>query len=184
KILKNPDNRIIYDFFINDKTQTDEITINFETPARIKINDNLSKDLGVGKGTIIKMIDFLVKANVITPVSPYVSGKSKVRKESKYLFTSSAIRSVILTVLGEREREVGLTREDLFAMHIDELFYLKEGPDYVWKNTLFEVGGPSKTTEQFRHANWKGRKYIVYESEQVSSGEVFKLPFYIFLSGF
>ncbi|MBI5208303.1 MAG: CRISPR system precrRNA processing endoribonuclease RAMP protein Cas6 [Candidatus Firestonebacteria bacterium] len=45
KILKNPDNRIIYDFFINDKTQTDEITINFETPARIKINDNLSKDL-------------------------------------------------------------------------------------------------------------------------------------------
>ncbi len=45
KILKNPKNRIDYDFFIDEKTQTDEITINFETPARIKINDNLSKDL-------------------------------------------------------------------------------------------------------------------------------------------
>ncbi|MBI4651048.1 CRISPR system precrRNA processing endoribonuclease RAMP protein Cas6 [Candidatus Desantisbacteria bacterium] len=46
KILKNPDNRIDYGFFVDKELNNrDEITINFETPARIKVNDNLSTDL-------------------------------------------------------------------------------------------------------------------------------------------
>ncbi|MBI5206211.1 MAG: CRISPR system precrRNA processing endoribonuclease RAMP protein Cas6 [Candidatus Firestonebacteria bacterium] len=46
KILKNPDNRIDYSFFKNKEVNNnDAITIDFETPARIKVNDNLSSDL-------------------------------------------------------------------------------------------------------------------------------------------
>jgi len=146
--------------------------------------DNLSKDLGVGKGTVIKMIEYLVKANVIRTAYPYAYGKTKVRKEPKYLFVSPTIRSVILGLLGEKEREIGLVREDLFAMHLDELFYLKDGPDYVWKGTIFEIGGPSKDSKQFKNVKFKGRKYIVHDGLEISNGEVFKLPFYIFLSQF
>lgn len=146
--------------------------------------DNLSKDLGLGKGTVIKMIGYLVKANVIRIVYPYVSGKAKVRKEPKYLFTSPAIRQVLLNLLGEKERAIGLSREDMFAMHINELFYLRTGPDYVWKNALFEVGGPGKDTRQFKGLSLTGKRFVVHEGLDISSGEVLKIPFYVFLSHF
>lgn len=147
--------------------------------------DNLSKDLRIGKGTIIKMIEHLSKANLINIVYPYTEGMARIRKEPKYLFASPTIRSVILHMLGEKEREIGLVREDLFATHIsNDLFYLKSGPDYVWKNAIFEIGGPNKDTKQFKNISFKGRKYIVYDSEEFSGGEIIKLPFYIFLSHF
>ncbi|MCX8202613.1 MAG: AAA family ATPase [Candidatus Micrarchaeota archaeon] len=145
--------------------------------------ETISRDLGVGKGTVIKMIDYLIKANVIKSIYPYSSGKGKVRKEPKYLFTSPVIRQTILEILGEKERIVGLTREDMFAMHIDDLFYLKTGPDYIWRDTIFEIGGPSKGIEQFKEFANK-RKYIVYDGFQIINTDPMKLPFYIFLSHF
>jgi predicted AAA+ superfamily ATPase len=148
--------------------------------------DSISRDIGVGKGTVIKMLDLLSKANVIRAVYPYATGKGTIRKEPKYLFTSPTIRETLLSFLGEKERAVGLTREDLFAMHIDELFYLKTGPDYVWRDTLFEIGGERKTTEQFKEIKIikKMRKYIIHEGLQTTSNEIIRLPFYIFLSHF
>ena len=146
--------------------------------------DSLSRDLCVGKGTLIKMLEYLIKANVIKPIYPYAHGKAKVRREPKYLFVSSAFRLVLLELLGEKERAVGLSREDVFAMHIDGLFYLRDGPDYVWKNSIFEIGGPSKDARQFRNIDFKGRKFIIYEGEEVKSGEVSRIPFYVFLTYF
>ena len=151
----------------------------------------MSRDVGAGKGTIIKMLDLLTKANVIHPVYPYSAG-GKIRKELKYLFTSPTIREILLSFLGEEERVVGLIREDLFAMHIDDLFYLKTGPDYIWRNTLFEIGGERKTTEQFKQFKQfkitkKMRKYVIHEGLQITSNEIneiIRLPFYIFLSYF
>ena len=146
--------------------------------------DNFSKDIVVGKGTIIKMVEYLAKANVIRPVYPYSAGRAKIRKEPKYLFTSPTIRSVILGLLGEKEKEVGLAREDMFGMHLDDFFYLKDGPDYVWKEALFEIGGPSKDSKQFKNIKFKGRKYIISDSLAIAGGDVLKLPFYIYLSYF
>jgi hypothetical protein len=99
---------------------------------------------------------------------------------------------VLLDLIGEKESGRGLVREDLFAINIEkeELFYLPKGPDYVWRNYLFEIGGTSKGKEQFKNlevlgskSNFSG-KYIIHEGLQISSGEVFKLPFYVFLSYF
>jgi predicted AAA+ superfamily ATPase len=154
--------------------------------------DSLSRDVGIGKGTVIKMLDYLSKANLIKPIYPYSKGKGKVRKEPKYLFTSPIIRDVLLDLIGEKESGRGLIREDLFAINIEreELFYLPKGPDYVWRNYLFEIGGASKGREQFKDLevlenklNFSG-KYIIHEGLQISSGEVFRLPFYVFLSYF
>ncbi len=152
--------------------------------------DGLARVLGLGKGTTIKMIDYLIKANVVRRIDPYKNGRSRVRKEPKYLFTSPTIRKVLLDLIGEKERCVGLSREDMFAMHIeDELFYLKSGPDYIWKNSLFEVGGPYKDAGQFKGIQIKGGRFIVHEGLEVSSESVdhhtiLKVPFYIFLSYF
>ncbi|MEK6978753.1 MAG: AAA family ATPase [Candidatus Micrarchaeota archaeon] len=144
--------------------------------------DNLSTDLGLGKGTVVKMIEYLTKANLIIPVMPYKSGKAKVRKESKYLFASPVIRETILQLLGEKERAVGLGREDLFAMHVDGLFYLKTGPDYVWNNALFEIGGPSKSSGQFAMVNAKLKRFIIHEGTEISYADIMKIPFYVFLT--
>lgn len=146
--------------------------------------DNLSKDLELGKGTIIKMLNYLEKANLIKTIYVCVQGKAKIRKEPKYLFTSPTIRTVLLELLGEKERGLGLSREDLFAMQLEELFYLKTGPDFVWNNMLFEIGGQSKTSKQFKNIDFKGKKFIIYDSLEIQKQEIFKLPFYIYLSHF
>lgn len=184
--------RVIYEDIAHAGNFSDEITQMFLPLIKLlalseKTSlDVLSRDLKVGKGTVIKMIDFLTKANLILPVLPYAFGKAKVRKEPKYLFSSPAIRSVVLKLIGEKEREAGLTREDLFAMHAEGVFYLKDGgPDFVWRNCMFEIGGPSKTAAQFKNVNFKGKKFIVHEGTELSmQNEVVKLPFYIYLSQF
>jgi len=180
--------RVIYEDIGTTGSFTEDVIEKFWPLLRLlalseKISyDNLSKDLGVGKGTVIKMINFLSLAHVIRPVFPYVLGKGKVRREPKYLFASPVIREVILNVLGERERGRGLGREDMFAMHIsNELFYLKTGPDYVWRDGIFEVGGPNKGSEQFKGLKIKGRKFIIHEGVEILSGDVLAIPFYIFL---
>jgi len=182
--------RIIYEDIGKSSSFSEEILDKFKPLLRLLAlsektsYDNLSRDIGVGKGTVIKMLDLLIKANVIKTIYPYAIGKGTIRKEPKYLFTSPTIREVLLSFLGEKERMIGLTREDLFAMHIDELFYLKTGPDYIWKDALFEIGGRGKTSEQFGFVEEKKRKYIIHDGLEVTGNEIIKLPFYIFLTYF
>lgn len=196
-LLENPDStlldvidRVIYEDIGGSDSFTEDILGKYWPLLKLLAlsektsYDALSRDLGLGKGTVIKMIGHLLRAKLVKAVYPYAHGKGKVRKEAKYLFTSPTIRNVILNLLGERERAVGLGREDLFAMQLDDFFYLKAGPDYVWKNTLFEVGGPGKGTEQFRNLPFKMKKYVIHEGVEIQGGDVFRLPFYLFLSYF
>jgi predicted AAA+ superfamily ATPase len=189
--------RIIYEDIGSVASFSEEVLNKFKPLLKILAlsektsYDSLSRDLGVGKGTVIKMLDYLSKANVIKPVYPHAKGKSKIRKKLKYLFASPVIRQVLLDLIGEKERGNGLIREDLFAMHIEkeELFYLTKGPDYVWRNYVFEIGGIRKEEEQFNYLEDKNLhvfsgKYIIHDGLQISSGKIFKLPFYIFLSYF
>ncbi len=182
--------RIIYEDIGGTSSFNEEVLSKFWPLLKLlalseKISyDALANDLNVGKGTIIKMIDYLEKASVIHKAQIYKKGKSKIRKEPKVLFVSPFIRMVLLDLLGEKERAIGLSREDLFAMHTEELYYLKTGPDFVWKNTLFEIGGPNKDLKQFKEIDFKGKKIIVFEGVEIQNKDVFKLPFYIFLSHF
>jgi predicted AAA+ superfamily ATPase len=180
--------RVIYEDIGGVGSFSDEVIVKFWPLLRLLAlsektsYDNLSKDLGVGKGTVIRMIEYLSLARVIKPVFPYAMGKGKIRKEPKYLFASPVIREAILDVLGERERSRGLTREDMFAMHLHELFYLKTGPDYVWRNCIFEIGGSSKGLEQFKNLEIKGRRFIIHEGVEIAAGDILRIPFYIFLT--
>ena len=182
--------RIIYEDIGGIGSFTEEVLNKFWPLLKIlalseKISyNNLSNDLELGKGTVIKMLNYLEKANLIKTIYIYTSGKAKIRKEPRYLFTSPTIRTVLLELLGEKEKAVGLSREDLFAMHLEKLFYLKTGPDFVWKNMLFEIGGPNKNSKQFKDIKFKGKKFIISDGLEIQKQEVFKLPFYIFLSHF
>lgn len=58
--------------------------------------DNLSKNLGVNKATIRKMLESFREASILKRIYPYSSNKSQITKSSKYLFVSSVYRDTLL----------------------------------------------------------------------------------------
>ncbi len=148
--------------------------------------DNLSKDLSVSKGVIGEMIRALINSGIIKAVLPYGSGRVVGRKTWRYLFLIPAIRNLYLKKGGADESiRKGFIREDLVVSHMDNVFYLPYGPDFVYRDFLIEVGGQYKKTEQFRRINLNKTKLIVYEGSEVERLEnITKLPLYIFLSSF
>jgi len=75
--------------------------------------------LQTAPNTIMGVLDILEKAELIIRVPPHGSNVSKVRKPSKYLFMSSAIRSTFLSVAGNEQiflQQRGRLMEDIAGM--------------------------------------------------------------------
>ncbi|MEM2175391.1 MAG: AAA family ATPase, partial [Candidatus Micrarchaeia archaeon] len=83
-------NRIIYEdiggiaSFTQDVLNKFNSLLNLLALSEKTSYSNLSKELEVGKETVINMVNYLIKANVIRAVYLYAKGKVKVRKEPKY----------------------------------------------------------------------------------------------------
>ncbi len=146
--------------------------------------ENLSRDLGLSKGIIGEMIRALANSGIIKAVLPYGTGRVVGRKTWRYFFLVPAIRNLYMKKGGsEASRMVGLAREDIFVSHIDDVFYLQDGPDFVYADRIFEVGGAGKGFQQLEKVSIKLPKFIVYDGlDIVKSGEMLKIPFYIYLS--
>ena len=146
--------------------------------------DNLSKDLKLSKGVIGEMIRALSNSGIIKAVLPYGSGRIAGRKTWRYFFTVPAVRRMYMKKGGaEQSRIAGLIREDLFVSQLENVFYLPDGPDFVYNGKVFEVGGASKGTGQLDNINLKIPKFIVYDGTDMErEKDVLKIPFYMFLS--
>ena len=146
--------------------------------------ENLSKDLGISKGTIGDMIRALTNSSVIKAVMPYGSGRVVGRKTWRYLFLVPAIRKMYMKKGGaDTSLITGLTKEDIFVSHLEDVFYLGTGPDFVYKDMIFEVGSKTKGYGQLKNIELKKQKFIVYDGLEISRIEnILKIPFYIYLS--
>jgi predicted AAA+ superfamily ATPase len=146
--------------------------------------ENLSRDLGLSKGVVGQMIRALANSGVIKAVLPFGAGRVVGRKTWRYFFLVPAIRKMYMKKGGaDDSRIIGFVREDIVVSHLDDVFYVPNGPDFVYKNVVLEVGGHGKDTGQFARVGAKKQKIIVYDGvEVVKAGDVVKLPFYIFLS--
>ncbi|MEW6528707.1 MAG: AAA family ATPase [Candidatus Micrarchaeota archaeon] len=146
--------------------------------------ENLSKDLGLSKGIVGEMIRALANSSIIKPVLPYGSARVVGRKTWRYFFIVPAIRMMYMKKGGaDNSLIIGLTREDIFVSHLDNVFYLPTGPDFVYSDRIFEVGGRTKGSAQLNVMKTKMPKFVVYDGvDIIKSGNILKIPFYIYLS--
>ena len=146
--------------------------------------DNLSKDLGVSKGLIGDMLRALINSSVIKSVLPYGAGRAVGRKSWRYFFLVPAIRKLYMEKGGADSSLIaGLTKEDIFVSHLEDVFYLGSGPDFVYNDMVFEVGSNNKDYSQLIDLDLKKKKFIVYNGLDIARNEdMLKLPFYIYLS--
>jgi predicted AAA+ superfamily ATPase len=167
----------------------------------------LSSTLGVSVNTISGILEVLEYAELLVRVMPYGSNSRKVKKPSKYLFMSSAMRSAFLSVAGNEQMfatQRGHLVEDIVAMTLYREFVAssrgalnydssKAGADFILiiaeKNIIpIEVGMGEKTGTQVRNTmkKIKTAKYGVVISRSplalLEDANVIKLPLdYFFL---
>lgn len=167
---------------------------------------NLSKTLETSINTISNILEVLEYAELLIRVMPYGSNFKKVRKPSKYLFMSSAIRSAFLSVAGNPSifnQQKGHLMEDIVAMTLYREFVAtsrgalnydssKGGADFILtiaeKNIIpIEVGMGEKPNKQVRKTMKKigSAKYGIVISKDsltlLEDANVIKVPLDYFL---
>jgi len=132
----------------------------------------LASSLGVGIKLVKQIISSLQQTGIIYLIPPTGAGKKAVRKEEKILMPLS-FRAALCNHYNLAVPQ-GALREDFFVQHVSDCRYLKSGkerrtPDFVVRDYIFEVGGPSKSTEQIE--GWKNA-YLVKEAVSSSEKEI------------
>ena len=165
-----------------------------------KIAESLA---GISVNTITDVFDALEKAELFIRVFPYGSSYKKVRKPSKFYFSSPAIRHAMLSIVeGENAfaRNKGSYLEDASALVLNRcfntalnlpLFYhnAKGGADFiidfVSRKIVVEIGYGGKSEKQvnFTLKEVKGAYgMVVCDGDLGLAGNVIKLPLeYFFL---
>lgn len=85
----------------------------------------LSSELGMSVNTISNVLEVMELAEMLIRVMPHGSNSKKVRKPSRYQFTSSAMRSAFLSVAGNEQifaAQRGRLMEDIVALTLYRTF--------------------------------------------------------------
>lgn len=117
--------------------------------------------------TLLLVMDVLEKSEMLIRFYPYSSTVArKVRKPSKYLFSSPSIRATLLNTVDSASIETkykGKLLEDYFGSYLYQKFFGKvgvnisidpyeNGADFIWqdgeKKIVIEIGWNKKTTSQ------------------------------------
>lgn len=137
----------------------------------------LASSLGVGLKLAREIITSLTQTGIIYKIPPFGKGKKAIRKEEKVLMPLS-FREALCGYYGVSSPK-GSLREDFFIQHVGECFYLKTGikrrtPDFLIRDCVFEVGGPSKGFEQIKDMK---KAFLVKEAISLENNEI---PIYLF----
>ncbi len=167
---------------------------------------SLAKNLKTSEHNIFNILEVLELAEILIRIMPYGSNSKKVRKSSKYRFTSSAMRAAFLSVAGNSQifsQQRGKLLEDIVAMVLYKEFVANSrgalnyevssgGADFVLtiaeKNILpIEVGIGEKLGTQVRNTmkKVKSAKYglVISQSPLVllEDSNILKIPLDYFL---
>jgi len=119
---------------------------------------SLSSTLGIGKGTILELLDILQKMELIRILIPYPSSSASVRQQPKMLFSHPNIRYITSKSINI-PINIGAIREEFALFHLSNSGYKaytikgeKKSPDYIIEKGkekyIIEIGGRSKKRKQ------------------------------------
>jgi len=166
----------------------------------------IAKDLKTSPNNVLNILEVLELAEILIRIMPYGSNSKKVRKPSKYRFTSSAMRAAFLSVAGNSQifsQQKGRLMEDIVAMVLYKEFIANSrgslnyevsngGADFVLtiaeKNIIpIEVGIGEKLGTQVRGTmkKVKSAKYGLVISQGplalLEDSNILKIPLDYFL---
>ena len=164
---------------------------------------SLSKNLtGISIVTLMDLFETFEKAELLTRAYPYGSTFKKVRKPSKYLFKSPALRySLLESIEGKNafQKYIGKYLEDIIAMYITQdiklsntLFYdaSKGGADFIISlgsnNIIIEAGIGKKGVKQVVQTikKYSGKYGVVIAQDKLEllkDDNIIKIPLEMFL---
>lgn len=144
--------------------------------------ENIAKDLEISKSLVSLLLNSLEQTGLIRRVYPYKAGKSIARKEWKYYFTVPMIRKLYAEkILVPASTINGNMLEDIFASNFEDIYFSEI--DFVYKETLVEIGSANKAVTQMKKTDLKLPKIIAYNGLKVEqSGEITKIQLYIYLA--
>ena len=92
--------------------------------------NKLGKTLGLAENTLRDLFNVFERSELLIKVSPYASNLGQVKKPSKYLFLSSAYRSMFFNVFGSimsYDKYKGRLLEDIVGLYLNKLLDLSVG---------------------------------------------------------
>ncbi|HBS86704.1 MAG: AAA family ATPase [Bacteroidetes bacterium GWF2_38_335] len=135
--------------------------------------NKLSDKLETPRNTILRILDFLDKAQIIQLLKTSVKGVSYLQKPEKvYLQNTNFVY-----MFSPRQANVGNVRETFFLNQLNvvhEVTSARFGDFMVDATYAFEVGGPSKTNEQIRGVP------NAYLALHIESGNTNRIPLWLF----
>ena len=124
--------------------------------------------------TLLRYLDFLEKADVISVLSQHAKGNKILQKPDKILLGNTNY----LYTLSMKEQETGTIRETFFnsQLHIlHELRSPRQGDFLVDRKYTFEVGGRNKTLKQIKAID---NAYIA--ADNIETGAFNQVPLWMF----
>lgn len=137
--------------------------------------------LGLRKGlyvadhrTLLKYLDYLEKAEMISTISQKARGNKILQKPGKiYLGNTNLFYSLNMT-----ERETETIRETFFNSQLNVLHHVRlpgKGDFLVDDTFIFEIGGKSKTADQIKHLS---NAFLVLDD--IEQGIFNRIPLWLF----
>ncbi|NJE25901.1 ATP-binding protein [Thermococcus sp. MV5] len=103
--------------------------------------ERLSKILGMAKGTIISIINALIKVGILVEIPSMGGMAKKVRKDPKLKFLAPALRAALLYKSGELEKGLPALLEDAVAFYLSKIGKLEYEPGKGGADFLLTVDG-------------------------------------------
>lgn len=134
----------------------------------------LSKKLQIPRNTILKILDLLDRAGVLSLLRSHTQGISYLQKPEKIYLQNPNL----MYLFSDNRPSAGSLRETFFMnqVHVQHSVTTSRFADFMVDDTwTFEVGGPGKTREQIKDVP---NAYIAADGIEEGSGD--KIPLWLF----
>lgn len=134
----------------------------------------LAEKMNVPRNSILKMLDLLNRARILSLLRSHTQGVSYLRKPEKIYLQNPNLAYL----LSDNRPETGNLRETFFFNQIQvhhDITSSKWGDFMVDRTYTFEVGGPSKTTDQIQ-----GVPNAFIAADGIKGGAINRIPLWLF----
>ena len=146
-------------------------------PGELNRN-SIAKNIGLDNKTIQNYLNILKETGLIELISENKSGSSILRQTEKMYLDNPDLYKSIIEEIGY-ESKIGTIREIFFIKMLknsgNKIYYSETG-DFEVNNTIFEIGGKSKSKKQIK--NNPDNAYLV--KDDILYGNRFEIPLYLF----
>jgi len=146
-------------------------------PGELNRN-SIAKNIGLDNKTIQSYLNILKETGLIELISKNKSGSNILRQTEKMYLDNPDLYQSIIEEIGY-ESKIGTIREIFFIKMLknsgNKIYYSETG-DFEVNNTIFEIGGKSKSKKQIK--NNLDNAYLV--KDDILYGNRLEIPLYLF----